>query len=348
MKRFLLGSLLGLFVLIAVLTLRTLIAAGTFKKLEAHCDYQVSQIGGMPGAEDIVIDRRRQLAFISSCDRRAAQKGQKHVGTIFLLNLTAPHLRPHDLTAGWNQPDFRPHGISMFFDPIDSSTWIQVINHGDRGHSVEVFRFTGAELEHFRTITGDFLKSPNDLAATGREQFYFTNDHGASGSVSQWKDFLLIGTGEVGYFDGKNAHLLVSGLRYANGIAIGPDAKTLFVACTTDRTIGVYQIQPWQFRYSIPVGTGVDNLDFDENHDLWTAAHPKMLAFLRHAKDPANRSPSQVLKISADEQGRYTLLDEKCLDDGTSLSGSSVAASFQGMVYLGSVFDDGILVLRQP
>jgi hypothetical protein len=34
------------------------------------------------------------------------------------------------------------------------------------------------------------------------------------------------------------------------------------------------------------------------------------------------------------------------LNDGNPLSGSSVAAPYKGKIYVGGVFDDGVLVLK--
>ena len=346
MKRLTLWLLSILLLVIVAMILRTLIKAGTFKNLEYHSLFSETMLKGPVGAEDIAIDRARGMAYISSCDRRRAKAGEANTGAIYQFDLSSENASPENMTTNWSPADFRPHGISLFRD-ADSSLWLFAVNHPDAGPSVELFEIRNDSLFHIETITGDFLKSPNDLVAVGRRQFYFTNDHGTDASVSQWKDFLLIGTGEIGYFDGDEGHILETGLRYPNGIITSPDGKELFVALTTDGSIAVYQTEPWAFKYKTHLGTGVDNLDFDDKGILWTAAHPKMLAFLAHAKDPAKRSPSQVLALSPDGNGRYSLVEELYLNDGNPLSGSSVAVTYNGKIYVGSVFEDGILVLER-
>ncbi|GAB4253643.1 MAG: arylesterase [Saprospiraceae bacterium] len=346
MKRIIYTLVILLLVLIVAITLRTLLKAGTFKNLQYHSDFAESMVRGVMGAEDIQIDWASQKAYISSCDRRKAQAGEPYTGAIYFLDLSSEKPDPVKMPSTWSPADFRPHGISLFRD-ADSSLWLFAVNHPDPGPSVEVFEIRNDSLFHTETITGDFLKSPNDLVATGRRQFYFTNDHGADASVSHWKDFVLIGTGEVGYFDGEKGHILEAGLRYPNGINTSADGKELFVALTTDGSISVYQTEPWSFKYKIHLGTGVDNLDFDEAGNLWTAAHPKMLAFLAHAKDPAKRSPSQVLMLTRDDNGQFTQVEELYLSDGNPLSGSSVAVNYNGKIFVGSVFEDGVLVLER-
>lgn len=346
MKRLIFSLLLLLILLIVALALQTLIKAGTFKNLQPHSAYHEQLIKGAIGAEDIVIDRNKRVAYISACDRRKAKAGELNTGFIYRMDLSSQSPEPAAMPSDWFAPDFRPHGISRYFDVQDSTDWLFAINHPDAGPCVEIFEIRNDSLFHAETISGDFIKSPNDLVAVGKRQFYFTNDHGTDASVSQWKDFLVIGTGEIVYYDGEKGQILEGGLRYPNGIANSPIGEELFVALTTDGSIAVYDRSPWQFKYKIKMGTGVDNLDFDADGQLWTAAHPKMLAFLAHAKDPAKRSPSQVFSIHADTNGIYNKVEEIYLNDGTPLSGSSIATFYEGKIFIGSVFEDGILLLE--
>lgn len=55
---------------------------------------------------------------------------------------------------------------------------------------------------------------------------YFTNDHSDEmGALRTIKDFLLIGTGSVGHYDGNTVKILANDIRYANGITIDRDSK---------------------------------------------------------------------------------------------------------------------------
>ena len=336
-------------VLLAVLVLtalRTLYLSGTFTSLSPINTGKEQQIKGMIGAEDIAIDPASGLALVSSDDRRKTRAGKPVRGAIYQLDFQAKPARIRNLSEASAPADFHPHGISLFTDPGDSSKWLFVVNHTQAGPRVERFQYQGdTALIHVGSIQHEAIKSPNDLVADSRNSFYFTNDHDAEGGVSTWKDFLVIGTGQVGYYDGKKAEILTKGIRYANGINLSPDGKRLYVAACTDRSVLVFQRSPFQQIQKIKCGTAVDNLEWDEDGNLWAGAHPKMLAFLGHAQDSGKRSPSQVLRIDLSNP-QVPRVETRYLNLGDPLSGSSVAAFYKGTLLVGGVFDDGVLLLE--
>lgn len=336
-------------VLLAVLVLtalRTLYLSGTFTSLSPINTGKEQQIKGMIGAEDIAIDPASGLALVSSDDRRKTRAGMPVRGAIYQLDFQAKLARIRNLSEASAPADFHPHGISLFTDPGDSSKWLFVVNHTQAGPRVERFQYQGdTALVHVESIQHEAIKSPNDLVADSRYSFYFTNDHDEEGGVSTWKDFLVIGTGQVGYFDGKKAEILAKGIRYANGINLSPDGKRLYVAACTDRSVLVFQRSPFRQIQKIKCGTAVDNLEWDEDGNLWAGAHPKMLAFLGHAQDPGKRSPSQVLRIDLSDP-QVPRVETRYLNLGDPLSGSSVAAFYKGTLLIGGVFDDGVLLLE--
>jgi len=336
----------ALFILLAIigLTLRTLWYAGSFKSLRPHSNGEMIIIPGMAGAEDITIDRSVGKALVSSYDRRKVFAGESVKGGIYLLDFQAQPPAFVELTADFDQPDFRPHGISLFVDAADRTKWVFAVNHRESGNFVEIFQFLDTALVHVESVASDLFVSPNDVAGVGKRQFYFTNDHDGKGGISHYKDFLRIGTGQLGYYDGEKAGILDDGLRYANGVNTSADGKYLFVALTTDGSINVYEREPFRKVNEIDCGTGVDNIELDESGNLWVGAHPKMLAFLSHAKDPAKRSPSQILKISFTDPAAPAQAGEVYLSDGNPFSGSSVAAVFQNYILMGTVFEDGVLL----
>lgn len=335
---------IGVAILVLGTVLRTLYFAGAFKRITPVQIGSEVHLRGMVGAEDITVDHSTGMALVSSDDRRKARAGSPVKGGIFQLNLNATPVEFKELPVTVDGDDFHPHGISLYVDPADQSKWLFVVNHRSTGHTVEVFQYQDTVLLHSETIKSEAFKSPNDLVATGRRSFYFTNDHDQEGGVSSWKDFLVIGTGQVGYFDGKQASILAKGIRYANGITVSPDGKRLYVAACTDGSVLVFNRTPFQQVGKIACGTGVDNLEWDTDGNLWSGAHPKMLAFLGHAKDSTARSPSEVIQINLKDP-ENPKVRTIYLNDGNPLSGSSVAAYFQGRLLVGSVFENGILVL---
>lgn len=74
--------------------------------------------------------------------------------------------------------------------------------------------------------------------------------------------------------------------------------------------------------------------------------HPKLLKFLSHAKDATNRSPSHIIRIElAEDNFSNSKVSDVYMNNGDPLSGSSVAASVGNSILLGTVFEDGILMI---
>ncbi len=343
MKKKLLLAALSILVILFALSFRTLYHAGSFKKINPHSDFEATVLKGITGAEDITFDQTTGIALISADDRRKVLSGSPSKGGIYALDVSSSEKLFVELTAGFTE-DFHPHGISLYHDGSDSTKWLFVVNHRTNGHFIEIFQWTDTTLVHSESIQNSMIVSPNDVLGVGKRQFYFTNDHDSSGGVSQLKDFLLIGTGQIGFYDGENAEILSRGINYANGITISPDGLYVYVAACTAGKIFVYKREPWTLEGQIDCKTGIDNLEMDENGVLWTAAHPKLLAFLEHAKDASKRSPSQILRISLASPAMASEIKEIYLSDGNPLSGSSVAAAYGGKILMGTVFEDGILL----
>ncbi len=336
-----------LFGIISLMVLRTLWYSGMFRKSELVKQNQGQLVKGMIGAEDITVDHELGLALVSSCDRRKIASGTPVKGAIYLFDFMAIPVKVTDLTRTFDQPDFRPHGISLYTDPFDSSKWLFVVNHRISGHFIEIFKFSDSTLTHTETISHPLIQRPNDIVATGKRSFYFTNDHNKNEGIrATLEDLLLVGTGNIAYFDGKDIEILDKGIRFANGINISKDFKKLYVASPTDGNIYVYKTTPFNRFQTIKCNTGVDNLEWDEEGNLWVGAHHKLLSFLNHSKNPGNLSPSHIIKIEFDKDSHPKIINFY-LNDGTPISGSSVAAVHKNTILTGSVFDEGVLLLNK-
>lgn len=332
-----------LFAIMAFLIFRTLLQSGFFKKINPHEKVPMMVVKGMVGAEDITIDRTIKKALVSADDRRGHRQGKDVKGGINLLDYLANPPVFTDLTANFPQPDFHPHGISLYHDWSDSTKWVFVVNHRDSGHFIEIFRLTDSTLIHQESISHPAICSPNDVAGIGKRQFYFTNDHDKGGGIDRWKDYLLIGTGQVGFYDGENVEIIDSGLGYSNGVNLNKNGSIIYVACTTDKNVIAYDRATHQRIGELGCQAGLDNIELDENGNLWIGCHAKMLAFTNHAKNADNRSPSQVLKIEPDPNDfSKSKITEVYLNDGNPLSGSSAATVDGELLLLGTVFEDGV------
>ncbi len=335
------------------------VIAGEWKTLEPHFAGTCRAVAGVPGAEDITIHPNGRIAFISSDDRRAGQRGDAKVGAIYSYRLDFPEAEPVHLTPA-APPDFHPHGISLFVSPGRPDR-LFAVNHraggmadeadvGGAPHSIEVFDFVGERLDHVDSLTDPLLISPNDIVAVGPNEFYVTNDHGTRGQVLRLlEDYLLLPLSFVVRFDGTGFMKAVGGIAFANGINASRNGDKIYVASTTARKLFVYDRDPatgrLENRREILTGTGVDNIEIDRAGALWIAAHPKLLTFVEHTKDPGTPAPSQVLKVTLGGPSGFST-EDVFLSDGTDLSGSSVAARYGDRLLIGTVMDGHFLDCR--
>lgn len=341
----------------SVMGWRFLSAAGYFTGIKREIGADCRAIPAPPGPEDIVIDHERGLAFVSAYDRRAVMAGGEGAaavrGGIYVMDLKA-------LEAEWavrpvtaNEPaDFRPHGISLYIG-TDGARRLFAINHpAAGGHAVEIFDVAeDGALSHVKTVRDPLLVSPNDLVAVGPDLFYAANDHGSAGAFGQMlSDVLLLRNANIVYYDGASMRIAGDRLSFPNGIGVSADGKTIYVAETIGAALHVYSRNAGTgeltARDYARLGVGLDNIDVEPDGALLIAGHPKMMAFLAHARDPRKLSPSQVIRVEPAEAGGGKA-GTIYLNLGEELSGSSVAAGYGDRMLIGNVFDPKILVCRQ-
>jgi arylesterase/paraoxonase len=152
------------------------------------------------------------------------------------------------------------------------------------------------------------------------------------------------------YFDGSRARIAAEGLTYANGVNVSPDGREVYVAETLDRVVRVYsrEIESGVLELTdvVKLDTSPDNIDVLENGDLLVGAHPKILDFADHAKNPELLSPSQVVRVSRNESGDWSVRT-LYLNSGDDISGVAVAAGYRDLMLLGPVFQPRVMVCRQ-
>jgi arylesterase/paraoxonase len=345
-------ALIVLVIIFGYLVFAILVPSGMFKTIEPHFEGKVTSLElPVAGPEDITIDQKTGLAFISVDDRRANRNNRDSIqGAILIMNLTdsLPILRnvtPATLT------DFHPHGISLW-KSANGHIFLFAVNHSQNNneHFVERFEWKNDSLVHLESIRdAELMTSPNDVTAIGERSFYVTNDHGYSqkGLGRTLEEYLQRKISYVNYFDGNSFKKVATGIAYANGINHSADYSKIFVASITGAKVMIYDRDPitgtLTLNKEVEVKTGVDNIELDEAGALWIGCHPQLLKFVAHAADPADFSPSQVIKLTPDSSGLYQV-EEVFLNDGTSYSGSSVAAVYKNKLLMGSVFEKTMLV----
>ena len=111
MKRTLIVVGIGLLAALAVGTFVVLDKGGEFRTIDAHFAGRCTAIGGVVGAEDIVIDHKAKRAWISSDDRRAWAAGNPARGVLYAYDLGSTAAQPIDATPPAPR-DFHPHGAA--------------------------------------------------------------------------------------------------------------------------------------------------------------------------------------------------------------------------------------------
>ncbi|HVU22237.1 MAG TPA: SMP-30/gluconolactonase/LRE family protein [Rhizomicrobium sp.] len=334
---------------------RALIMGGMFTDVTPGFGGACRTIGGVVGAEDLQIDRRDGLVFISASDRRADPPSK--MDGIYTLKLGDPSAKPVRLAG--TPTEFHPHGISLF-RAADGSLTLMAVNHvkglgGDRP-SINVFAVTvksGAPaLSEIGDIQSDKLISPNDIVAVGQAQFYVTNDHGSRTPFGMMlENYLMLPRADVLYFDGNVFKEVANNLVFANGINIAPDGSRIYVAETTAHRIQTFTRDPFSGRLTqeatLTLPSGPDNIDVDEKGDLWVADHPKLFDVLAYRDDPSKPSPSEIFRLPV-KNGVPRAAQRIYSNLGQEIGAASVGAVADGHLFIGSIFDPKILDCTLP
>ncbi len=333
-------------VVAGIFAFKTFRDAGEFRLIRPHFAGRVTVVKGVQSSEDITIHPPTGLAFISSDDRRPWFQGDEELqGAIFGYQITSDFPRVANLTEGFRKP-FHPHGIGLYVSAKGTSS-LFVVNHTRAGQFVEIFDFNGRRLVHRESVGGKLMSSPNDVLPVGPRAFYVTNDHSSQSRLGRTlEDYLQLARSNVLYYDGSHFRKVAGGLKYANGINRSPDGKRVYVASTIGHKISVYdrdlKTGDLTLRRAVELSTGPDNIEVDGKGRLWIGAHPKLLTFVRYSRNPERLSPSQVLRVTLEGPGKDRV-EEVYLNNGKPLSGSSVAAYFDHVLLIGSVFDPRFL-----
>lgn len=337
------------FLLLGYFIFKLLNSTGFFREIETKLPEGTISKLAISGAEDMEVLREEGLILVSADDRKARRLGQSYQSGLYLIDLKNEEYQIKPISEHL-EIEFHPHGISLL--KLDSANYqVLVINHVDGAHSIESFILLGDSLVHQKTFKDESLISPNDVEIVAKDKFYFTNDHGTNSKLGRiMEDYLGLGKGNVVYFDGYEYKPVATSLDYANGINYDKKRNLLFVALSKGFKIKVYQAGlngGLDFLEDIPLKTGPDNIDFDDEGNLWIGCHPNLMAFANYAKLKTEFSPSEIIKLKYQGKYNYTI-ESVFVDDGQLISASSVACKYKNKMIIGNVMDDKMLILESP
>ncbi len=305
------------------------------------------ELGG--SAEDIRIDRRG-VAYLSLLDRDAVRRGEAVNGTVMLLDLNLADPAPRAAML-FDPSGFRPHGISLLERTGQPSLLFAISHRADGTEAVEIAeQDANGALRPKATLRDPAFTHPNAIAAVDADRFYLVNDRRTAGRWESLRGMMLRdGDATLVFHDGKSARVLVDDLAYPAGLALSPDGGKLYVPEALARTLRVYARNPadhsLRLEETIDLGAAPDNLAVDEDGVVWIAAHPKLLRFVAHARDPRERAPTQVLRFDPREKGDARLT-QVYLDDGQQISAGTVAANWRGQFLIGALLDKKVLICK--
>lgn len=335
------------FLILVGFVLYSFISTGFFRKVQNHFDGETVLEIPIKGAEDITIGTQDSFAIVSATARLQFPATEQEQGGLYYMELKSGNFVLTHLTPDLGKP-FAPHGISMF--KHDSVYTIAAINHTLDGHSIEVFTLIGKKLTHVRTEKSTKLISPNDIVLLDENRFYVTNDHGyEKGFGRLLEDYGNLAVSNVLFFDGQQFSEAAKGISFANGINMDTKRNLVFVSSPRRFLIKVYsknEDNSLTFVEDIPCSTGVDNIEFDPEGNLWVGCHPNLLRFTAYAMGKKETSPSEILKVTYRKNGDYSV-ESIYSNDGSQVSATSVAAPFGNLLLVGNVKDDKMLILQQ-
>ena len=322
-------------------------STGFFRTIDKKFDGNILKKVSIDGVEDITINQKEGFAIISSTKRKNLPPVEQENGDLYLIDLKNIESKPILLTQNFDKP-FAPHGISIYTK--DSITTIAAVNHTTNGEYIELFKLINTKLTHQKTLHNDLIIAPNDIVLLDEETFYFTNDHiYKNGFMRFIEEILGLPFSNVIFYDGKKFKEAAKGISYANGINFEKNKNLIFVASPRKFKIKVYEKQPdnsLTFIEDIYCGSGVDNIEFDTNNNLWVGAHPNLLQFMSYANSYHSITPSEIIKIQYFKKGDYKV-ETIYLEKGEEMSGSTVAAPFENLILMGNVMDKHFVILEK-
>ena len=343
---------IGMGIWLAIVLCVMYVYPGFLAPVPSHFDGTCRTIAMDAGAEDLRIDPANGLAYLSYFENARPGPRGLGTGTVMLIDLNAA--QPHVRSALATEPArFAPSGLSLYI-PASGPKRLFVVNRAELGtHSVEIFdQSTTGAFTPVQTLRDRLFWSPTAIAAVGPKQFYVVNDAGFreqdESDARRYATGKLRGNrGTVVYYDGEHSQIVADGLGMPTGVALSPDGRTLYVVESSeaqlqlfDRDTATGALKPTQ---RIRLETSPHNLTVDADGTILVTTHPPRISFVQSVDGGSTRYPTQVLKVTPwAESGKQ--VSDVYTNDGSELSGGSIAAPNGSGFVIGSATDHKLLI----
>jgi len=305
------------------------------------------------GVEDMDFDYETGTIFMSAYDRRAVAReiGEGKVttqGGIYSLKVTgltdAPSLTVTDISRIFKKAgfEFRPHGI--LFRPGNGFSEVLAINRTFEEEDNAIVMKPG--FVFFRNENSLWIKygseefngvcDPNDLAVIpmGLPFIGFSDIEGTCEKGH------LNTSGVIKILKKDGPETIFKDLNFPNGMVSN---KNYFAfAISRDNQVNLFAGENYAEGKTVSLPIAPDNLTVDDDDNLYVAGFPNLLDYYFYMQGwlGVKKSPSAAYRISPEDY-KQTLLFK---DDGSMISGATVALRAGDYLLLGSAWDDNIAI----
>lgn len=247
---------------------------------------------------------------------------------------------------GINLQNFIPNGVSTYVSR--GRVTVYITSSTPEFDAVEVFQLDRERLTliHRKTISDTTFRNLADIAVVGADRFFITNYAYGRKRWMQLVEFALQSSfGSLVFYDGRRGNYVEKYFPMPNGIAINKEQNRLYIASTINEFIRIYHLRKDMsviFDTEISLLSSPNKLFVDQTTgDIWTALHPVLYKAHKHIQNPLDkdqRSPSQVLRIRLQADGRSWVITEPFANDGATIWGSSAVIFYKDVLLIGSLF----------
>lgn len=311
------------------------LSLGACQSLPKDSPYPTRKIPVMAGPEDMVLDRWENVdrILVSCYDRRTEDSTAR--GAIVAYNLATEETFEMERRGEPDGLDFQPHGIDRHV--IGKQSHLFVISHtaDPHQHFIYEYRIEADHLQFIRNHSSELFRSPNDVFVDEEGNMYVSNDRYDSGTMKEailkQKKASVVKESPDG-----TVSMVCEDLGFANGLFIKDGY--LYVGATRDNKVWRYPLEGNGEREMVNKMTGPDNIMAYEDK-MYVVAHPKPVAFIRHAKKQKNHSPVVVWEVvEGEKKGKAIFVDR-----GDRINAGATAIRVGDKMYISQVFEPYLL-----